>query len=81
MLTSDLLYRILPNSFAQENKQNKGLENLGNPNFTNLNINNISTFFYNNGISDISNMGNSGFVYPKGTGKTAVFSSGLLWGH
>jgi hypothetical protein len=47
---------------------------------TSLNINNISTYFYNNGISDISSQGNSGLVYPKGSGKTAAFTSGLLWG-
>ncbi|MCK9425279.1 MAG: T9SS type A sorting domain-containing protein [Ignavibacteriaceae bacterium] len=47
---------------------------------TYFNINNISSFFYNNGISDIASSGNSGFVYPKGSGKTAVFTSGLLWG-
>jgi hypothetical protein len=47
---------------------------------TSLNINNISTYFYNNGISDISAQGNSGLVYPKGSGKTAAFTSGLLWG-
>jgi len=47
---------------------------------TYLDINNISSFFFNNGISDISSSGNSGFVYPKGSGKTAVFTSGLLWG-
>src|SRR3990172_3273363 len=45
-----------------------------------LDINNISTYFYNNGISDIAPSGNSGFVYPQGSGKTAVFTSGLLWG-
>jgi hypothetical protein len=47
---------------------------------TSLNINNISSYFYNNGISDISALGNSGLVYPKGSGKTAAFTSGLLWG-
>ncbi len=49
-------------------------------NISYLNINNISSYFYNNGISDVSPAGNAGFVYPKGTGKTAVFTSGLLWG-
>ena len=46
-----------------------------------LNLNNISTIFKNDGISDI-NIGQSasGFVFPKGTGKTAVYQSGLLWG-
>ena len=47
---------------------------------TRLDINNISTWFYNNGISDITPNGNSGLVYPKGSGKTAVFTAGLLWG-
>lgn len=47
---------------------------------TYLNINKISSYFFNNGISDISSDGNSGLVYPKGSGKTAVFTSGLLWG-
>ena len=47
---------------------------------TYLDINSISSFFYNNGISDIAASGNSGFVYPKGSGRTAVFTSGLLWG-
>ncbi len=45
-----------------------------------LDINNISTWFYNNGWSDITPKGNSGLVYPKGSGKTAVFTAGLLWG-
>jgi len=47
---------------------------------TYLDINNISTWFYNNGWSDITPNGNSGLVYPKGSGKTAVFTAGLLWG-
>jgi len=48
--------------------------------YTFLDINNISTYFYNDGQSDISPIGNSGFIYPKGTGKTAAFVSGLMWG-
>jgi type IX secretion system substrate protein len=49
-----------------------------------LNSNNISTIFYNDGISDNEgkyyNTYNSRFEYPKGSGKNAVFISGLLWG-
>jgi len=46
-----------------------------------LNLNNISTVFKNTGISDIdAGQSNSGFVYPFGTGKAAVFISGLIWG-
>ena len=54
---------------------------LGTPIRTYLNHNNITTVFKNDGISDI-NIGQdaSGFVYPFGTGKTAVYESGLLWG-
>ena len=54
---------------------------LGNPIRAYLNLNNISTIFKNDGISDI-NYGQdaSGFVFPKGTGKTAIYQSGLLWG-
>jgi hypothetical protein len=46
-----------------------------------LNLNNISTIFKNTGISDIDiGESNSGFVFPRGSGKTAVYMSGLLWG-
>jgi hypothetical protein len=62
---------------AQENDNPQ----LGDPIRAYLNLNNISTIFKNTGISDI-NIGEdgSGFVFPKGTGKTAVFMSGFLWG-
>ena len=53
---------------------------LGMPIRAYLNLNNISTIFENNGISDITPEGNSGFKFPKETGKTAVFESGLIWG-
>jgi hypothetical protein len=52
----------------------------GLPNWTKLNINNISTFFRNNGDSDLNNISQSGFEYPKGSGKTCFFESGFLWG-
>jgi hypothetical protein len=54
---------------------------LGDPIRAYINLNNITTIFKNTGISDIDiGQSNSGFVYPFGTGKTAVFISGLLWG-
>ncbi len=53
---------------------------LGVPTYTKFNINNLSTWFQNNGSSDISMSGNSGFNYPKGSGKTAIYQSGFLWG-
>ena len=46
-----------------------------------IDINNVFVPMRNNGISDIDiNQQNSGLVFPKGSGKTAVFTSGLLWG-
>jgi len=46
-----------------------------------LNLNNISTIFKNTGISDIDiSESSSGFVFPKGSNRTAVYISGLLWG-
>ena len=46
-----------------------------------FNINNISTLIKNDGISDIdAAQANSGFEFPKGSGKQAVYTTGLLWG-
>lgn len=56
------------------------LEKPGSPIRAYMNINFISTIFKNTGISDI-NAGQdaSGLIYPKGSGKTAVYQSGFLW--
>ncbi|HEX2869172.1 MAG TPA: T9SS type A sorting domain-containing protein [Ignavibacteriales bacterium] len=45
-----------------------------------MNINNISTVIFGDGQADINPLRNAGFVYPKGSNKTAVFESGFLWG-
>ena len=61
--------------------QNYTNPELGEPIRAYLNLNNISTIFKNTGISDIwIDESTSGFVYPFGTGKTAVYMSGLIWG-
>jgi hypothetical protein len=52
----------------------------GSPSLAYLTMNNVSTYLYNNGISDNTPRGDSGFIYPKGSGKTVFFQSGLLWG-
>jgi hypothetical protein len=67
---------------ADGNKKNsKSLNKTqGTPVRTFLNINNVSSQFYNDENSDITPEGNSGVVFPKGSGKTAVFESGLIWG-
>lgn len=52
----------------------------GLPANTLFNINNISTIFYSDGQSDLNLQGNSGFFFPKGSGKAAVFQTGFVWG-
>lgn len=69
-------------AFAEnkEGKNNQLNKVTGSPVRAYMNINGISTQIYNDGNSDIDPSGNSGLVYPKGSGKTAVFESGFLWG-
>lgn len=67
--------------FAQKPYQGNTDVKLGDPIRAHLNLNNISTIFKNTGLSDIDvAQQNSGFKFPKQTGKTAVYMSGLLWG-
>ncbi len=67
---------------AQFSKDNNYSEILGLPSETSLNLNNISTVFLNNGLSDISikQDGTSGLKFPKGSGRIAMYASGLVWG-
>jgi len=65
----------------QNNKKGNTKKTLSANTQTYLDINNIFTPVYNNGQSDMNiNSSLEGLVYPKGTGKTAVYSSGILWG-
>ena len=85
LLSVVLLYTLVITSvYAEgdkENKSNKINETLGVPVRTYMDINSILTVLKNDGISDIDvNEQNSGLVYPKGSGKTAVFQSGFIWG-
>jgi hypothetical protein len=78
-----LLTGFLVSTFAEGDKDNN--KKLDKPTAvtvrTYLDINNILTVLKDDGISDIDiNEQNSGLVFPKGSGKTAVFTSGLLWG-
>ncbi|HEX9058608.1 MAG TPA: hypothetical protein VF941_00345, partial [Clostridia bacterium] len=64
-----------------ENRQVRKIKKTsGLPYCTKLNINKVSTWIYDNGDSDIDPSSISGFTYPKGSGKTVVFESGLIWG-
>ncbi len=86
ILFSVLLLTLLTISsvFAEDEGGKKGTtlnKPTGSPIRAYLNINSISTVFKNTGISDIDEFEtNSGLVYPIGSGKTAVFQSGFLWG-
>jgi hypothetical protein len=75
---------VATNIFAEGKDEKKSQvlnKTAGQPIRTLLNINNISTVFKNDGISDIDRAEtNSGLVYPKGSGKAAVYTSGMLWG-
>lgn len=51
-----------------------------NEQYVKFNINNISTFIYRNGQEDNDPYGNSGFIYPKGSYKASIFSSGFVIG-
>ncbi|MFA7288321.1 MAG: T9SS type A sorting domain-containing protein [Melioribacteraceae bacterium] len=52
----------------------------GQPSSTRFNINKISTWFKNNGESDIRINPNFGLIYPKGSYKTAIEHTGGFWG-
>lgn len=83
-----LKYLIIAISFpiltiAQLSKDNGTLIIQGIPSHSYLNLNNISTIYQNNGLSDTDNLDDlwrSGFEFPKGSGKTAMFISGFMWG-
>jgi hypothetical protein len=79
-----LITFIVTSVYAEGDGKNKNSvlnKTVGAPVRSYFNINDILTVFKNTGISDIDiNEANSGLVYPKGSGKTAVFQSGFLWG-
>ena len=75
MLICSLVY---PQKYENEYKPTS---TLGSPIRAYINLNSITTILKNTGLSDISpGQDASGFVYPFGTGKTAVYCSGLIWG-
>ena len=73
----------VPSLHAEADKKNRKAmpKTAGSPIRTYLNINNISTVLKNDGTADIDVAEqNSGLVFPKGSRKTAIFLSGLIWG-
>ncbi len=72
---------IIVRAEGVEGKKGKELsKTTGTPAATKFNINNISTFFGNDGISDLSTTGDSGFQFPIGSGKTVFYESGFVYG-
>lgn len=81
ILLASLLFTSIYAEGDGKNKNNSLNKTLGTPVRTYFDINNILTVFKYDGISDIDvNESNSGLVFPKGSGKTAVYQSGFLWG-
>ncbi len=80
VIITTFLFGTFSYSQYKEDINNSAIE-MGDPSQAYLNLNNISTVFKNDGISDINAGGDaSGFVYPFGSGKTAIYESGLIWG-
>jgi hypothetical protein len=72
---------------AKEGKKTQGKNDnsslqktYGTPTGTWFTINNVATRFVNDGDSDNTSGGDSGFEFPKGSGNTVFFQSGLVWG-
>ncbi|MCL5028793.1 MAG: hypothetical protein M1480_07205 [Bacteroidetes bacterium] len=84
LLITTIIFLFSSLSFSQEKIINKCIsisKISANPTYTRLNINNISTFVYNNGYIDNNPDGSlEGMVFPKGSGKTCIYQSGFLWG-
>ncbi|MBN1638928.1 MAG: hypothetical protein JW866_08165 [Ignavibacteriales bacterium] len=66
--------------YSQEKNNHEVRKTFWTPSYTHFSINNVTTWIRNDGESDINPNGNSGLVYPKGSNKTAVFLTGLLYG-
>lgn len=67
--------------YANSNDKQQSLnKTTGAPSYAKFNINRISTVFKNDGLSDLSAAGNSGFVYPILSNRTAFYESGFIYG-
>ncbi|MFO7448127.1 MAG: hypothetical protein R6W90_17340, partial [Ignavibacteriaceae bacterium] len=64
---------------AKDNKSKSVRKTTGQPQTYKLNINNISTFIYADGTTDI-NGNDPGLEWPKGSNRHPVYQSGFLWG-
>ena len=74
------LFELKAENDKKITKENGINKVVGSPVYKKFNINYISTWIKNDGEADINPNGNSGFEFPRRSGKTAIFQSGLLWG-
>ena len=77
-----LLLPVLALTFAKGDGNSSGnslRKTTGSPSTAKFNINNISTFIYNDGTADV-NGSNPGYYFPALGGNTACFQSGFLFG-
>jgi hypothetical protein len=78
VMLSGVIFGLASEAPKGQRKEHTGIASVTS---TRLNINNISTPFRNDGWADRDPVtGNAGLVFPKGTGKTAIFQSGFVWG-
>lgn len=74
-----LIMGLLVCTYAKENG-NRSLSKVeAEPSIYKFNVNNISTFIYADGRADVDG-GVSGFEFPKGSNRFAVYQSGFNWG-
>ncbi len=65
----------------KQKRASRPAEIKGTPSFTKLNLNNISTFVFDNGFTDYNEPQTlPGFFFPAESGLSPIFASGLLWG-
>lgn len=74
-----LISGLLVCTYARENGSGRLSKVDADPSIYKFNVNNISTFIYADGRADVDG-NNSGFEYPKGSNKFAVYESGFNWG-
>lgn len=82
LLGSVALLLCVSLAISAEDGKSKGLrKTTTNDYYTWFTINNIFNWYGNNGDGSINNStGQSGFEFPKGSGNTAIFEDGIIWG-
>lgn len=83
LMAALLLSCLVSNSLSSEppGELHRASEVMWNPTYAHMNINRLSTVFSNDGWCDRNRAtGEAAFVFPKGTKRTMIYQSGLLWG-